>query len=510
MKKLIIIILSVIICSACEDQLNQAPISNSSAANFYRNTEDFEQAINGVYNSLNSYSINNSHNSEHSYASAQFYLSEVRSDNVYSPGTGVRDWNPINNFDKTLSTNTIVGYVWDDSFRGIYLANTVLDKINADLVPDDDTRNRMIGEAEFIRALYYFDLVRYFGKVPVFDHVLTPSEALDIPRAPVADVYALIVSDLQDAGNKLPASYTMPGKATSLAAKALLASVYLTMSGPTYGIEGPGMDAGKYSEALDLLNEVIGSNQFQWVNDYASIFNYGNESNGDIVFALQAIDDGATGDRGIGTLLPTLMYHESYAKINLPFAGGVPGDSPINPSDQLLASFEPNDVRDDASILRSYIDENGNTNVNPQYVKFLSLDPQYLPADRFNWGINIPVIRYTDVLLMKAEALLQTGGDQGEVDNIVNMVRERAGLGDVSSVDMDMLLEERRKEFIGEGLRWHDLVRTGKVLDVMNAWEMQDDNANKISGIEANDIIYPINQSQLEVKEGLYDQNPGY
>jgi hypothetical protein len=498
MKKIFILIISIAVFSACEDDLDQAPISERSAANFYRNTEDFEQAVNGVYHSLNDYS------------SIHFYLSEVRSDNVYSPGTGVREWNPVNNFDKTLETNVLMETAWNEPFRGIYLANTVLDQITEDLVPEQDARTRMIGECKFLRALFYFDLVRLFGKVPVLDHVTTPAKALEIPRTPVTDAYELIVDDLEEAISLLPEAYSAPGKATSLAAKALLAKVYLTMSGPTYGIEGPGIAADEYSKALTLLNEVIGSGKFSWVNDYAQIFGYDTEANGDIIFAVQNINDGTSGDRGIGTILPTLMYHESFAKVYLPFAGGVPGDSPINPSDQLLASFDDQDVRDDVSILMSYVDENGNTNINPQFVKFLSLEDPHVPVDRFNWGINFPVIRYTDVLLMKAEALLQTGGGQTEIDQIVNDVRTRAGIGTVSNVTMDMLLEERRKEFVAEGLRWHDLVRTGKVIEVMNAWEAIDDAADKIPGIVANDIIYAIHQSQLEVKEGLYEQNPGY
>lgn len=498
MKKFLIIILPFILCCACEDDLFQAPVSEPSAANFYRNTQDFEQAINATYNRLNE------------YPNFQFYLSEVRSDNVYSPGTGVRDWNPINNFDNTLATNPLMEGAWNNSFRGIFLANTVLDQINETLVPEEAVRTRIIGEAKFLRALFYFDLVRFFGKVPVYDQVVTPAEALEIPRAPVADVYELIISDLQDAIAALPSSYDTPGKATSMAARALLARVYLTMSGPTYNIEGPGLGVDRYDDALVLLNEVIDSDQFGWVEDYEAIFSYDNEYNADMVFAVQAINDGSTGDRGIGTILPTLMYHEAFAQVYLPFAGGVPGDSPINPSDDLLASYDPADVRDDLAILESYVDANSNTNVNPQFVKFLSLEPGHVPADRFNWGINFPVIRYTDVLLMKAEALLQTEGDQNVIDEIVNDVRERAGIADVSGVDLDMLLEERRREFVAEGLRWHDLVRTGKVVEVMNAWEEQDDDADQISGIDANDIIYPIPHSQIEVKEGLYEQNPDY
>lgn len=490
------LILLLFAFSACEDDLDLAPVSEPSAANFYRNTDDMEIAVNGIYNTLRD------------YATIHFYMSEVRSDNVYSPGTGVREWNPINNFEKTLATNSVMADAWDVNYQGIYRANLVLDKISEDNVPDAATRDRMIGEAEFLRALFYFDLVRWFGKVPVYDYVITPTEALEIPREPVSEAYDLITSDLEDAIQKLPSSYSQPGKPTADAARAMLAKVYLTMSGPDYGINGPGTDANLYDDALTLLDAVISNGNYSWVDDYASIFSYENENNPDIVFDVQAINDGATGDRGIGAIIPTVMYLESYARVNISFAGGVPGDSPIAPSDDFLSSFEANDLRDDFSILMSYVDENGNTVDYPQYVKFLNLDKQ--PSDRFNWEINFPIIRYTDVLLMKAEALIQLGRDQSVVDEIVNDVRERAGIDPISDVTLDNLLEERRKEFMAEGLRWHDLVRTGKVLEVMNAWEQVDDAANKITSVVANDIIYAIHQTQLEVKEGLYEQNPGY
>jgi len=131
---------------------------------------------------------------------------------------------------------------------------------------------------------------------------------------------------------------------------------------------------------------------------------------------------------------------------------------------------------------------------------------------RFNFACNYPIIRYADVLLMKAEAILRGGGGgtQAEVDALVNQVRNRAGLANISNVTLDMLLTERRHEFVAEGKRWHDLVRTGKVLTVMAAWKATDDVANKMAVPTANDIIYPIPQTQLSVNPGLYTQNAGY
>ncbi|MCH4551734.1 RagB/SusD family nutrient uptake outer membrane protein [Aestuariibaculum lutulentum] len=505
MKKYILLsLLSVLVFSACESELDQAPLSNRSAADFYENETDFEQAIVGVYNAIKYHS------------SAQFYLSEVRSDNVYIAGlAGVRDWIPVTNFSRTLVTNPIVRDAWNDPYVGILRANTVLGQLNDNVVPDQTTRERMEGEVKFLRAFFYFDLVRFFGGVPLIDKIITPSEALEISRATPQEVYDLIVADLESAISLLPTTPPQAGRPSSVVAKALLGKVYLTMSGPTYSIEGPGLGVDMTSQALTLFNDVISSGQFGDVTDYATIFNTTSENNKDIVFAIQNINDGVGGDRGIGTILPTLMYHEAWARVHLPFAGGSPSDGIVTPSNELLNAYESADVRDDYSILRSWVDDTGGLSNDAMIVKYLDLDADdepissLLPVDRFNWGVDFPVIRYTDVLMMKAEILLKSGPSQ-QVDDIVNDVRARAGLGTVSNVDLDDLLEERRKEFFGEGLRFHDLVRTGKVIDIINAWEDVDDTAGVMNPMEANFIIYPINQSQLEVKPGLYEQNPGY
>lgn len=489
--------------TACEDELDQAPISASGSNEFYRNADEFEQAVNGIYNSLAS------------YPARQFDLFEVRSDNVYAAGSaGVRDYNAINNFSVT-ATVSFMETAWNDNFAGIMRANTVLDKITAEIIDDPALYDQFVGEAKFLRAFFYFDLVRIFGKVPVIDKFVSPTEALEIGRSPVAEVYDLILADLQDAIELLPPSYTdagNTGRATSWAAKALLARVYLTRSGPTYDIEGPGLNTDEYADALALLNDIIANGPYGWVNDYAAIFAYDNENNADIVFDIQFIGGGV----GAGSDYVSLMYSEPFARgVGIPYAGGTPPDGPKTPSSDLFTSYENNDARVPATFTESYLDETADppTVVDELFFsKYLDLDEAInANQDRFDFALNYPVIRYTDVLMMKGEALLQTGGNQGEVDGIVNDVRERAQLTPVANVTYEQLIEERRREFAGEGLRWHDLVRSGLVIETMNAWLATEDPLNKMpETINTNQILYPIHQNQLDVKPGLYKQNPGY
>ena len=483
---------------SCEDELDQAPLSEASTANFYRTPAEFEQAINGAYAQLRP------------FPDRYYDLSETRSDNVYgSSSTGVRPWDPINDFANTLANNELVAAAWNQNFNGIMRANTVLDRLNPNVVSDETQRNRLEGQAKFLRALYYFDLVRWFGKVPLYTNVVSPAAALNIPRSSVQEVYDLIMSDLNRAIELLPQRWTGAnvGRATSWAAKALLARVHLTRSGPDYGIEGPTLGVNEYAQAITLLNDIISNSHHAWVNDYARIFAYDNENNPDIIFDVQF----QSGGLGLGSTLPGYMGTPSYFNA----VKGVPlPQSSVEMreiSDDLLNSYEPDDVRKAVTIQHGFTDDFGNVETRAFYRKFLNESNPGL--DRFDWPINFPLIRYTDVLLMKAEAILRgnTGGTQQEVDDIVNMVRARAGLEPVSNVTLEMLLEERRHEFAGEGLRWHELVRFGEVMEKMNAWLPQEDELNRMpESIEPYNIIYPIPFTQLTVKEGLYQQNPGY
>jgi hypothetical protein len=498
-KRLSLLVFSLLLAglSACEEELNQVPRSDVSAASFFRNAADFEQAVNGVYNSLRG------------FPDREFYLSEVRSDNIYGVGeAGVRDWEPINNFATTLATNPLVKEAWDANFLGVFRANTVLDQLQArpEAVPDEPLRNRLEAEARFLRAYFYFDLVKYFGPVPLIDRVLTPEQVLEVPRSAVAGVYNLIIADLEFAVQHLPQTYPAAsrGRATSHAARGLLARVYLTRSGPTYGIAGPGLAANEYPRALQLLNEIIASNQYSLVSPYARIFAYDNENNPEVIFDVQY----RSGGLGIGATYPGTMAPGTYfSAAKIPFAANL---EIIPVSNELLNAYPAADVRKQATVHQGFTGVTGVFEPRAFYRKYLNEAGR--GQDRFDWPINFIVLRYTDVLLMKAEAILQgAAGTQAEVDELVNQVQVRAGLPAVSNVTLGQLMEVRRREFAAEGLRWHDLVRSGLVLEKMNAWIPTEDVRNQMrKPIDANQIIYPVPQSEMDVKRGLYQQNPGY
>ena len=502
MKK-ILLIFSIIVLglAACEKQLDQSPISQMSVGGFFRNDADFDQALSSVYNSL------------HNYPWREFYLSDVRSDNIYGVGEmGVRDWEPVNNFAKTIAVNTYMSEAWNSDYTGIMRANTVLDNINNGKISSDAVKNKIEAQDRFLRAFYYFDLVKIFGKVPLVDHLMTPNELLTLDRAPVADIYNFIISDLNFAIANLEEYYPKGnancGRATKNAARGILARVYLTRSGPTYDIEGPGLATNDYGTALGLLNDVIGSAHYSTLSNYASIFAYNNENNAEVVWDIQFMSGGGAGADYPGEL----SCRDWWNSVNIPWDIGLENK---DVSEDLIGKFDKvNDKRFNATMVLGYINKSSGLYVyDPCIIKYSSSNKTDWGASRSDFPINYIVLRYADILLMKAECILQGAtGTQADVNTIVNGIRTRAGLSSLpGNVTLDALLAERRLEFLGEGLRWGDLVRTGKVINVMNAWIPGEDVKGQMAHpIDADMIIYPVPQNQMTVKKGLYTQNHGY
>lgn len=505
MKKLIgYILVASAGLSACEKKLDQKPISLVTTETFYSLQSDFVQGVNAAYNALIP------------YPDRQLNLSETRSDNLYAVSDGgVRDWDPINGFYKAIASNTYVTEAWGGNYAGIYRANLVLDQLDkrGTIVTDTALRKRLKAEARFIRAFCYFDLVRWFGKVPLIDKPLaTVDEALTIGRSSVSDVYNFIISDLKFAADSLPATYTAAadkGRVTKYGAKGILALVYMTRSAPTYNITGPGLNSNEWGTALSLLNEIIASGSYSFLSTYASIFSYTNEYNAEVIFDIQAIS-GQTPI--VGSSFPWVLVPDAYFTANSKVAMGGLTIRPV--SNDLLSSYETGDIRKAFSIQAGYVNTStGATESRSFFKKYLDLTKAPTStANAKDWPINFIVLRYTDVLMLKAECILRgaTPGTQSDVDGIVNQVRGRAGLGTISNVTLARLFEERRKEFAAEGSRWHDLVRSGTIDTKMTAWIAADDVQKAIQPFQTNYIIYPVPQSELDVKPGLYDQNTGY
>ncbi|OMP75781.1 RagB/SusD family nutrient uptake outer membrane protein [[Flexibacter] sp. ATCC 35208] len=504
----ILILLAIFIIPSCKTDLDLQPVSSVTTDNFFANSNDFIQGTNAIYNDLLR------------YPDRLYNLSETRSDNLYAVSDGgVRDWEGVNDFYNDLSTNAYMSEAWVTNYNGIFRANLVLENLadRGNLVTDTILRTRLQAEAKFLRAFFYFDLVRLFGKVPLIDKTVLAAEAATIGRSPVSDIYDLIISDLKYAADHLPSTngttssadtYATAdrGRPTKYAAKGILALVYMTRSAPTYSMEGPGLGLNEWQQAADLLNEIINSGNYAFLSSFTDIFSYSNEYNKEVVYN---IDYTSGASPSVGASYPGILVPDTYfSAISKNTQGGLT----IRPvSTDLLNSFEAGDIRKTFTIQTGYTNTNGQVETRSFLKKYVDITK--VPTVTQDWSINFIVLRYTDVLLLKAECVLHgASGSQGaDVDAIVNQVRVRAGLtGDKANVTLAELMEERRKEFAAEGTRWHDLVRSGLIISIISAWITSEDVQNKIQTFTPDYIIYPVPKSQLDIAPGLYTQNNGY
>lgn len=501
MKKLSIFLLMAGLLGSCKMDLDQQPISSATSDTYFKTTNDFVQGLNAIYNSTRG------------YPDRLMNLSETRSDNLYAVSDGgVRDWEGINSFHKTIASNPYVIEAWQTNYNGIFRVNNYLEQLTANgatAIADANIRNRMEGEARFLRAFFYFDLIRYFGKVPLIDKVVSASQAKNIGRSNVEELYSLIIEDLNKAINALPAPSAYAavdkGRVNKYAAKMLLGLVYMTRSGPTLGVEGAGLNSNEWAKAVEQFNDVINSNEFSLLTTYNGVFDYGNERNKEVIFNIE-YSSGA--NPVVGATFPWVLVPDNwFNSLGLATQGGLT----IRPvSEDLLKLYDASDGRKTFSIQQGYT--YGNVVETRSFVKKF-VDVTKVPASRMDWPINYIVFRYSDLLLLKAECILNgaPGNSSTDVDAVVNQIRKRAGLTtELANVTNSQLMDERRREFIGEGLRWFDLIRSGTVEPVMKAWIAKEDQAKQMSDFQLNYVLYPVPQSELDNSPGLYTQNPGY
>lgn len=468
--------------SCSEDFLDLAPISQQNSTNFYKTAEDMKNALSAVYGSLQYGG---------QYYSSIHVMGDLRSDNteITNPNAGA-DLQAIDNFTNTPVTS-ISNTTWTGHYQGIQAANIVIEKIEA-VTMDATLKARYIGEAKFLRALMYFNLVRIYGDVPLVTKVINnPQEGYDYGRASSEEVYQQIIADLVDAEGSLPYTYAAAevGRATKGAAMSLLGKVYLTRK--------------EWTLAAQKLKQVIDDSaqtKYKLMPTYAGIFGVANENNAESIFEVQF----KSGSNGEGS-----PFTNQFAPIGSGTAVVAVGN-PLGqniPTSDMDAAYEANDLRKAASMKNSYV-LSGKTTQHNYVVKYSGTPAANLDSDN-NWI----VLRYADVLLMYAEALNELGFvADGPAFEYLNQIRTRAGLPVKSftnenpalqittQTDFRLAIEqERRVELAFEGHRWFDLVRTDRALAVL---------ANK--GMQPHHILLAIPQSQVDINPAMISQNPGY
>lgn len=453
MKKILITALSLsLFISSCSSDFLEIPSETSlSTSTFYKTEKDLQQAVNAAYAPLrnlynNTPGVNNS---------GAWLMGEMRSDNtryIFNPSyRATTDQESISDF-TNQAANTISTAKYTTNYQIIARANQVLASVDG-VDFDAASKNNIKGQAFFLRALAYFDLVQYFGKVPLHLIPVTTREEAALPLSEEAAIYTQIISDASEAATLLPKKADQEaGRATSGAAKTLLGNVYAVQK--------------NWPLAETVLKEVIDSNQYSLIlGDYGLVFSVNNKNNSESVFEVQ-YKEGTEGysNSFIYEMLPMPMSAAQVASITGASSTQALSVESFNiPTPDLVAAYETGDLRKDISIGTATLAD-GKTY---PYIKKL-LQPHTQAGIT---GTNWPVYRYAEVLLLYAEALNEQGKN---VSHYLNDVRHRAGLGDSPATDQANLrtaiLAERRVELAFENKRWPDLVRTGNAQSVMSAY----------------------------------------
>lgn len=473
---------------SCNDYLDLKPISDLTQENAYNTASDAEAALVGAYDSF----------SQEYYIWDNIIFSDVISDNYYAGGDdedvyAVEDLN-IEPTNKRLFNN------WSQLYDAILKANIVLAKVPGIDDPElevGNRKNQILGEASFLRAYHYFQLVKLWGGVPLITAPINSTDPAETqkPRDTEADVYKQIITDLEFAAANLPDRYSddasvNKARATKGAAHALLAKVYA---------QKPDRD---YAKVLEYANLVINSPAgYVLLDDYTHLFDGNHYNNSESIMEVQFLGD-TEANWGPQLLLPPSLSGDTWRKF-------------VVPSKDLVNAFdaEGDDVRKNATIIfetAPWSDEFWSLAVNGT----IPFAYKWKTAGGWASSNRQYLLRLGDIVLLKAEALNELNRTEDariEIDRI----RDRVGLGPTpASNQAEMRLaiaKERRLELAQEGQRWDDLRRYGRAVEVMNALNEIDlrTNAAKAYNLTAEELLLPIPQSERNRNPALA-QNPGY
>ncbi|PJJ67277.1 RagB/SusD family nutrient uptake outer membrane protein [Chryseobacterium geocarposphaerae] len=473
MKKIFLSIAIFSALASCNDYLDIKVEGATEASNFFKTENDAMVATNAIYSFLRSW--------ENSGFPAQ-YVFGVTGDDV-EKGSNPGDASFINaydNFTFTVSDDGVRGY-WIGQWQAVNRANQVITNV-PNIEMDSTLKNRLIAEAKMLRAYFYFNLVRIYGGVPIFDGL--PADGIYTkPRNSAAEVYAFIVKDLTEAAAVLPQAYAAAdrGRVTKGGALGLLSKVYLYMK--------------DYQKAYDTSNQVI-SLGYSLDPDFNHLFRPAGEFGTESVFEVNCDCSAQFGGS---------QYAEVQGVRNQ-FGWGF-----FTPTTELENAFEPGDIRKELTILRE-----GETTLEGDLIH--KGDPQagnmwnqkvYVPKALNNnacgYGSiqNIRILRFADILLINAEAANELGNTAVAITNI-NKVRTRAQLPNTTASTQGALRtaiwQERRVELAMEMDRFPDLVRTGQAATYLGPKGFK----------TGKNELFPIPLDAMNQSNGLFVQNPGY
>lgn len=480
-------LITLLLSYSCSDKfVDVSPEYSIDSENYFNSESDYYMALVASYDLLQS-----------TYANA--ILGEIASNNTLCGGespTDVIGWQQVDQMIQT-PTNSNLSDIWDWMFAGVQRTNYFMEFKDK---TDFEGRESMIGEVRFLRAYFHFELVKWFGGIPLkVDERFSLGDETTIPRSSISEVYAQIEADLLYAVSVLPVVQSETGRATKGAAQALLGKAYLFQ--------------GKFAESAEVLEKVITEGPYFLVTDYNTIFEAEGENGSGSVFEVQYTD-------AEGASFNCLQCVEGNVAVG--FSGVRSYDGPLFtsgfsfnvPVQEAVDAFENGDHRKNVTILDivTWADSTGASySTGNQHTGYFNR--KYIPRKRSGNAQpdlnltnpnNYRSIRYSDVLLMAAEANNRGGISDAKAQEYLNMVRSRAFGDDDHNITYsgpaltDAIYSERRVELMGEGHHFFDLVRTGRA-------------ASNIEGFTAGkNELFPIPIEEIEFSAGNWAQNPNY
>ncbi|MBD3905347.1 RagB/SusD family nutrient uptake outer membrane protein [Chryseobacterium sp. Ch-15] len=473
MKKIFLTISILSLFVSCNDDfVDIKPEGVVVAEDFYKTEADAMKATNAIYSFLRSW--------ENSGFPAQFVYGVTGDDVEKGSNPGDASFiNAYDNFSFTTSDDGVNGY-WTGQWQAVQRANQVITNVpNIDM--DSALKTRLVAEAKMLRAYFYFNLVRIYGGVPIFDGI--QADYINQPRNTAAEVYAFIVKDLTEASTILPQTYPagQEGRVTKGGALGLLSKVYLYMK--------------DYQKAYDVSNQVKGMG-YSLDSSFNHLFRPAGEFGTESVFEVNC---GCSPEFGGSQYAEVQGVRNQY------------GWGFFTPTQALENAFEPGDIRKQFTILRE-------GQITPEGDLIKKGDPQagntwnyktYVPSSLNNnacgYGSiqNIRILRFADILLINAEAANELGNTAVAITNI-NLVRNRAQLANTTATNQlalrTAIWQERRVELAMENDRFPDLVRTGQAGTFLGPLGFQ----------TGKNELFPIPLRAITDSKGILTQNPGY
>jgi len=532
---LFIVLVTSVVLTSCNNFLTPPPLATNSLSTYFKNDSAAITVVNAAYVPLQ-WQLGGTYANE-------WFVGDVVSDDALKGGASLSDMQEVwqmENFQTTPNSQYLETF-YSINYQGIFRTNFAIENINAmdSTAINAALKGRLLGESKFLRALYHFKLMRYFGGIIKGDRTFTQTDAL-MARSSKADIVSFIRQDLNDAIKLLPLKSQYPateiGRATKGAAQALLMRVIL------FDIQNSTNQTSDYNRVISLGDSIVSSNEYTLDSNYADYFKvlvsptiaqFVTENGPESVFEIQFMNEATSDYGGLG------YTRGNFDPIMTRTRTGSQGWGFNRPTQDLYNEFEPGDARRDQAILPvDTADVYGSGKFYNGYhsrkaaLGFWHGSVFYeAPLAHATRGPgNTPVIRYSDVLLMVAEAACETNNLSEGILKL-NLVRQRAKnssanpsdptilppfpYGSYSSNQNDLrtaIRHERRVEFAMEGQRWFDLVRWGVADQVMNAYRLKyisQEGQEMSEFVKGKHELFPIPEIEMNNDPKL-TQNPGY